>query len=284
MVLNIVALWKQEARNPARTAADRAAARVPGRPGARFIAGGRRAAGCWWRSASAPPPSACRTSCSSPMAARSCNLSVGRHHGADRPARRRQPGRLRPGRHALLGRGGDPYRLAGFGARCRPARLRRRAAGGAPWTPPPLFRAGTAADRLRRRPVRGRHADRGHGPRRRRRRAAWRSAPGARCRRPPPASPSRSAASCATSSAASPPRVPWVPALAGPAVGYGAVYHLEIVLLFADPGRDRSARPLRRRAAAAIVVQFRPRRVSRLARLSAEVKQCQLAPSPATST
>ena len=89
------------------------------------------------------------------------------------------------------------------------------------------------ADRLRRRPVRGRHADGGDGARATAARAAWRSAPGARCRRRPPASPSRSAASCATSSPASPQRVRSGPALVGPATGYGVVYHLEIVLLFA---------------------------------------------------
>jgi BCD family chlorophyll transporter-like MFS transporter len=69
MVLNVVALWKQEARNP------RAAAAAEPDPVSRclgaFAAGGRAAASCWWRWAWAPPPSACRTSCWNPTAARS---------------------------------------------------------------------------------------------------------------------------------------------------------------------------------------------------------------------
>ena len=70
MVLNWSALWKQEARDPRRTARRRAAARLRRRL-ARFVAGGRGRGGCWSRSGWAPRPSACRTSCSSPMAARS---------------------------------------------------------------------------------------------------------------------------------------------------------------------------------------------------------------------
>ena len=71
MVLNLVALWKQEARDPARTAAGRCRAPAFARSWRAFIA----------QTARAPPPgrgrrsarrrSACRTSCSSPMAARS---------------------------------------------------------------------------------------------------------------------------------------------------------------------------------------------------------------------
>ena len=95
--------------------------------------------------------------------------------------------------------------------------------------------------------------------------AAWRSAPGARCRRRPPASPSRSAASCATSSAASPRSGALGAALAGPGVGYSVVYHIEIALLFATLVaigplvRARTApQPQSHR-------KFRPGRISRLA-------------------
>ena len=69
MVLNVIALWKQEARDPAHDVAraDQPTFHEPG-----GIQRRRRRSGVWSRSASAPSPSACRTSCSSPMAARFC--------------------------------------------------------------------------------------------------------------------------------------------------------------------------------------------------------------------
>jgi hypothetical protein len=69
IVLNTIALWRQESLIPSRTDPDRERptfrsqlARLRHRAGAR--------AACCWPSASAPPASACRTSCSSPTAAR----------------------------------------------------------------------------------------------------------------------------------------------------------------------------------------------------------------------
>ena len=145
-----------------------------------------RRCGCSSRSASAPPPSACRTCCSNPMAARSCGLSVGattsltalwaighdrrvrdspRGSSAPAPIRTGSPGSARVAGHRRL-----PVRDLRRAAACRRRARHRR-----------------GAHRLRRRPVLGRHADRGDGdfddealaaaP-------ASRSAPGARCRRP----------------------------------------------------------------------------------------------------
>ena len=71
MVINLIALWKQEARDPA---APRRAARRGHRSaqlGALRGARPRRSA-CWSPSASARRHSTCRTSSSSPTAARSC--------------------------------------------------------------------------------------------------------------------------------------------------------------------------------------------------------------------
>ena len=72
----------------------------------------RARAGCWSRSGWAPRPSACRTSCWSPMAARSCNLGGRRDDRAHGAAGRRHAGRLRarrthagPRRRSLPARG-----------------------------------------------------------------------------------------------------------------------------------------------------------------------------------
>ena len=70
LVLNSLALWKQETRHPrGRRRATAAAGRLPQRLGAPTSKATARAAGCW-PSAWAPWPSACRTCCSNPMAAR----------------------------------------------------------------------------------------------------------------------------------------------------------------------------------------------------------------------
>ena len=70
MGLNIVALWKQEARDPART--DPRRERPTFRASWRALVDERPVArACWSRWASAPPRSACRTSCSSRTAGRS---------------------------------------------------------------------------------------------------------------------------------------------------------------------------------------------------------------------
>jgi BCD family chlorophyll transporter-like MFS transporter len=73
MGLNLVALWKQEARNPGmRTAADGPRRDPVSRAWRAFMQrrSGQPPAG--GTSAWAPPRSACRTSCSNPTAARSC--------------------------------------------------------------------------------------------------------------------------------------------------------------------------------------------------------------------
>ena len=68
MFVNIVALWKQEGRH-SRRQADADEAPLSFRESYRsFLSGGDA---CWWRWAWAAPASTCRTSCSSPTAARS---------------------------------------------------------------------------------------------------------------------------------------------------------------------------------------------------------------------
>ena len=70
MVLNCVALWKQEPRNLLRAQPASAPARFRDAWG-EFAGRAREPAVCSSRPRSAPPASACRTSCSSPTAARS---------------------------------------------------------------------------------------------------------------------------------------------------------------------------------------------------------------------
>ena len=70
IVLNVIALWKQEARNPAGTAAGRERPAFAN-PGPNFGVRVDRAASSWL-SGSAPRLSPCRIFCSSPMAERSC--------------------------------------------------------------------------------------------------------------------------------------------------------------------------------------------------------------------
>ncbi len=122
-----------------------------------------------------------------------------------------------------LSRGADPYRMAQNGALIGlPAFALVIIA--APTGMPGLYLLGQLPDRLRRRPVRPRHPDRHHEPRPASIRPAWRSAPGARCRPRPRAWPWRSAARCATSSTpwALPTRpgvCPWPPTATSPCTG-----------------------------------------------------------------
>ena len=92
MVLNVVALWKQEARDPSRTRGRRARPELPAVLGAASRAAAGALAAPRRRRRSAPPPSACRTSCSSRMAAQILKLCGRRDHRADR--------RCLHGRHA----------------------------------------------------------------------------------------------------------------------------------------------------------------------------------------
>ena len=69
MVLNMIALWKQEARDPTRTSHDRPRPRFAIRGASLSVEVGRAA--CSSRRVWAPRPSACRTFSSSPTAARS---------------------------------------------------------------------------------------------------------------------------------------------------------------------------------------------------------------------
>ena len=72
IVLNAIALWKQESAQPRRARRQpRARARASANPGRASSQGGSACAG-WSRSASAPWRSAWRTCCWSPTAARSC--------------------------------------------------------------------------------------------------------------------------------------------------------------------------------------------------------------------
>ena len=83
-------------------------------------------AGCWSRSGWAPPPSACRTSCWSPMAAQILHL-VGRGDDrAHRPARRRQPDRLRAGRPRCWAAAATPTGSPAAAPLAGLARVRRR--------------------------------------------------------------------------------------------------------------------------------------------------------------
>ena len=151
--LNIVALWKQEARNPSRTATDRAAARLSARPGAASRASPReaaaghrgarhrrlhhagRAAGALRR-----PDSASRRGATTMLTA-----LLARRHARRFRARR-----------ARLSGGSDPYRLAALGALAGLPAFSADLRGAARLRPAIPHRYG--ADRLRRRPVRRRHA------------------------------------------------------------------------------------------------------------------------------
>ena len=181
MLLNCIALWKQEPRDPRRRGPTcRAPAFRESWTTLQPRAATRR--GCWWRSGSARPPSACRTSCWSPMAARSCTSPSAAT--------------------TILTAAWPRAALAGFGPRRAQCSAGRRPAIGvaalgalagiaafsavifaAPLESPLLFAARHGPDRLRRRPVRARHADRRDGAGAGRRERSWRSAPGARCRR-----------------------------------------------------------------------------------------------------
>lgn len=70
LILNLIALWKQERIAPM-TPAERAAPRRASRPPGPITPAAARPGGCWAPSRSAPPPSPCRTCCWSPTAARS---------------------------------------------------------------------------------------------------------------------------------------------------------------------------------------------------------------------
>ena len=96
--------------HPARTCPGRASAR-PGRPSPPTAG----PAGCWWRSASAPPGSACRTSCSSPMGGEILGLSVGATTALTALLAGGTLGGFALAARAL-GRGHDPHRLAAYGA------------------------------------------------------------------------------------------------------------------------------------------------------------------------
>ena len=65
------------AQSRPRRRADAARAAAFGRAWRAFTQRWAAPAACWSPSASAPRPSACRTSCSSPMAGRSCSMTVG---------------------------------------------------------------------------------------------------------------------------------------------------------------------------------------------------------------
>ncbi len=107
LLVNVFALWKQEPRDPSRTRADLARPRSP-RPGPPTCAA-PHARRRLLATGSARPPSACRTSCSSPTAARSMKLTVSQTtaltaaHGGGGiaglmlAARRLNPARIRTG-------------------------------------------------------------------------------------------------------------------------------------------------------------------------------------------
>ncbi len=122
-------------------------------------------------------------------------------------------------------------------ARVRRGDLRRRRSNRAL-----LFRVGDDPDRLRRRPVLRRHADRRDGTATATARAASRSARGAPCRQRRPASPSPSAARSATRCPGSPRRGCSGPALTGPCRRLQRRLPHRDRVAVRDAGRDRSAR------------------------------------------
>ena len=265
MVLNLVALWKQEARDPARTRSTAVPAPAFRDAWRSFIA----------QPARAPLPVAVGLG----TAAFSMQDILLEPYGGEilQPVASARPRALT----ALLA-GGALVALRARGAPARPRRRpvppRRRSARwsgvvafaavifAAPLDSALLFRAGavligfggglfavgtlTAAMGL----------ERADGTR------AWRSAPGAPCRRRPPGCRDRAAAArCATSSAAWPRRARSARRWPARSTGYSVVYHLEIALLFATlvaigPLVRATARP----APQPPPPQVRPGRVPRL--------------------
>ena len=229
MVLNLIALWKQEPRDPARNRTRRPRHRHSARRGASLPTSGRAgrflvAVGLGTAAFSMqdillePYGGEILRLAVAATTTLTAILAGGTLVAFALAARR-------------LGRGDDPYRLAGYGA------LIGIAAFSAVIFAAPLDSACAVprrhrADRLRRRPVRRRHADRGHGARRAAPSGlalgAWgavqASAAGVahRARRRDPRR-SRHAGGAGVLG----------PALTAPAIGYSVVYHLEIVLLFA---------------------------------------------------
>ncbi len=194
MVLNVLALWKQEARDPTR-APHGARARRSARPGARsatavgrrrlLVAVGLGTAGFTMQDILLEPYggeilrlSVGATTTLTAMLATGTLVAfaLAARASSAAPIRTGWPRSVRSPAswHSLL----SFSRTAGI-ATVVPCRHR--------------------PDRLRRRAVRRRHADSGDGARRRTAKAVSRSAHGAPCRRPPPASPSQSAGRFATS-------------------------------------------------------------------------------------
>ena len=85
-----------------------------------------RRAGCWSRSGSAPRPSACRTSCSSPMAARSCISRSAATTALTALLAARRARRLRARRARCSAAAPTPTGSPALGAARRARRLRRR--------------------------------------------------------------------------------------------------------------------------------------------------------------
>ena len=229
MVLNLVALWKQEARDPARTAT----APRPDLPRvlARLRGARRLAAACWSRSASAPSAFSMQDILLEPYGGEILHLTVG--------ATTSLTALLAVGGVAgfalaarWLGRGADRYRVAAFGALAGVLAF-SAVIFAAPLGSPLLFVLGAAligfggglfaAGTLTAAMALARDGQSRSGARRLGRRAG----DGGRHRH------RRRRRASATPSPASPTRGALGPALDRPATGYGAVYHLEIVLLFA---------------------------------------------------
>ena len=160
MVLNIVALWKQEARRPSHRVERAAGAELPGlladvpcgrtvaaRPGCGRSRHRRR--------------SACKTSCSNPMAAKFCKLSVGETTSLTAMlAAGTLVGLALAAR--WLGAGVDPYRLAALGVLAGIVAF-SAVIFAAPFDFSGVVSHWRGADRLRRRAFRGRHPDCGDG-------------------------------------------------------------------------------------------------------------------------
>ena len=230
MVLNCIALWKQEARKPVAHRSRRGPAFVPRGVGCvpprRPVsprAGRGRARHRRLQHAGHPARALRRRG---PAARRR------RHDRAHRAARRRHARRPSRWRHRCSRRGADPYRLAGYGALAGIVAF-SAVIFSAPLGSPTLFRVGTLLIGFGGGLFARRHADRRHGARRQRqqRAGARRLGRGAglghrdrhRARRRHPrrrVQPRRKLTLLG-------------PALTGRAVGYGVVYHLEILLLFA---------------------------------------------------
>ena len=241
MVLNVVALWKQEARDPARTAPDRVAAELSrGLARLQREAGTRRAGSS--RSALGTVAFSMQDILLEPYGGQVLHLTVGTDDDADRAARGRRLCRLRarralarprrrsvpPGRVRRAGRACSPSAAVIFAA---PLRLAGRCS-----------RIGTALIGFGGGLFAPLHADRRDGARRRRGQiglalGVWGAvqASAAGCaiaaRRPDPRRrrrPRRRAACSAT-------------ALTRPATGYRVVYHIEIAAAVRDTRRPRPA-------------------------------------------